>query len=281
MRRRWRWRWTARAGWTGRSGPLPRPSSCGARTGRCRSRQRLRPWPHPTRPRPRSWPRAGRQRRTGCPGWALPSCRCLPWLQYSAFTAWTTQPSPCRPADLRHHQASTRSDREQLLTVSPTRARAAVLDEICAQAVDLARAAALEMAGADGVGEHVGMQADGERVVTHLFAWQDRAYVGWRWAVTVTRASRAKAVTVSEVVLLPGPEALLAPDWVPWSERVRPGDLGVGDLMPAAADDDRLVPAALLEGDDGVLDWDDSETWQTIGAARDIEVTLGITPDDG
>jgi hypothetical protein len=165
--------------------------------------------------------------------------------------------------------------------VSPTRARAAVLDEICAQAVDLARAAALEMAGADGVGEHVGMQADGERVVTHLFACQDRAYVGWRWAVTVTRASRAKAVTVSEVVLLPGPEALLAPDWVPWSERVRPGDLGVGDLMPASSDDERLVPTALLEGDDGVLDWDDSETWQTIGAARDIEVTLGITPDDG
>jgi hypothetical protein len=152
---------------------------------------------------------------------------------------------------------------------------------MCAQAVDLARAAAEEMAGADGVGEHVGMQADDERVVTHLFACQDRAYVGWRWAATVSRASRAKAVTVSEVVLLPGPEALLAPDWVPWSERVRPGDLGVGDLMPAAADDDRLVPAALLEGDEGVLDWDDTGSWQAIDAGRDIEATLGIEPDDG
>ena len=164
--------------------------------------------------------------------------------------------------------------------MSPTRVRAAVLDELCAQAVDLARAAAEEMAGADGVGEHVGMQADDERVVTHLFACQDRAYVGWRWAVTVSRASRAKVVTVSEVVLLPGPEALLAPDWVPWSERVRPGDLGVGDLMPAAADDDRLVPAALLEGDEGVLDWDDTGSWQAINAGRDIEATLGIEPDD-
>jgi Protein of unknown function (DUF3027) len=155
-----------------------------------------------------------------------------------------------------------------------------VLDELCAQAVDLARAAAEEMAGADGVGEHVGMQADDERVVTHLFACQDRAYVGWRWAVTVSRASRAKIVTVSEVVLLPGPEALMAPDWVPWSERVRPGDLGVGDLMPAAADDDRLVPAVLLEGEDGVLDWDDTGSWQALDAGRDIEVTLGIAPDD-
>ena len=136
------------------------------------------------------------------------------------------------------------------------------------------------MAGADGVGEHVGMQADDERVVTHLFACQDRAYIGWRWAVTVSRASRAKAVTVSEVVLLPGPESLLAPDWVPWSERVRPGDLGVGDLMPAAADDDRLVPAALLEGDEGVLDWDDTGSWQAIDAGRDIEATLGIEPGE-
>jgi Protein of unknown function (DUF3027) len=174
-----------------------------------------------------------------------------------------------------------RSDREQLLIVSPTRVRAAILDELCAQAVDLARAAAEEMAGPDGVGEHVAMQADDERVVTHLFACQDRAYVGWRWAVSVSRASRSKLVTLSEVVLLPGPEALLAPDWVPWSERVRPGDLGVGDLMPAATDDDRLVPAALLEGDDGVLDWDDNAGWQSIDAGRDIEVTLGIAADDG
>jgi Protein of unknown function (DUF3027) len=140
-------------------------------------------------------------------------------------------------------------------TVSPSRARSAVLDETCVQAADLARAAAVDLAGTDGVGEHVGVQADDERVVTHLFSCQDRAYIGWRWAVTVSRASRSKAVTVSEVVLLPGPEALLAPEWVPWSERVRPGDLGVGDLMPAASDDERLVPVAMLEGDDGVLDW--------------------------
>jgi hypothetical protein len=140
--------------------------------------------------------------------------------------------------------------------VSPVRARAAV-DEACAQAVGLARDAARELAGRVGVGEHRGVAADDERVVTHLFDCQDPAYAGWRWAVTVSRASRAKNVTVSEALLQPGPEALLAPDWVPWSDRVRPGDLGVGDLMPAGADDERLTPVAALEGDDGVLDWDD------------------------
>ena len=33
-------------------------------------------------------------------------------------------------------------------------------------------------------------------------------------------------------MLLPGDEALLAQEWVPWSQRLAPGDLGVGDLLP-------------------------------------------------
>lgn len=140
--------------------------------------------------------------------------------------------------------------------VSPaTRTRAREPDEICVQAVDLARAAAAEVAGADQVGEHLAAEADGDRVVTHLFESLRRGYAGWRWAVTVARASRSKLVTVDEVVLLPGPEALLAPEWVPWRDRLRPGDLGVGDLMPSPPDDERLVPVVTGEGDDGLLDW--------------------------
>jgi hypothetical protein len=142
--------------------------------------------------------------------------------------------------------------------VSPIRTRTRELDQACAEAVDLAREAAVDLAGAEWVGAHAGAEADGERLVTHLFACLDPAYVGWRWAVTVARASRSKIVTVDECVMLPGPDSLLAPDWVPWSERVRPGDIGVGDLMPASSDDERLVPVAALEGDDGVLDWEDA-----------------------
>jgi Protein of unknown function (DUF3027) len=145
--------------------------------------------------------------------------------------------------------------------VSSLRSRARELDEACTDAVDLARAAAEQEAGPGLVGEHLGVEPEGDRVCTHLFACLDPAYEGWRWAVTVARASRSKTVTVSESLLLPGPASLLAPDWVPWRDRVRPGDLGVGDLLPAQPDDDRLVPAAVLEGDDGVLDWDDSPAW--------------------
>ena len=68
-------------------------------------------------------------------------------------------------------------------------------------------------------------------------------YSGWYWAVTLARAPRSKSVTVDEVVLLPGADALLAPEWVPWQERLQPGDLSPGDILPADPDDPRLVPA--------------------------------------
>lgn len=117
-------------------------------------------------------------------------------------------------------------------------------DRLCAEAVDLARVAAEEAAAPGTVGEHVDAVADGDRVVTHLFECKEPGYRGWRWAVTVARASRAKHVTLDETVLLPGPDALLAPEWVPWSERLRPGDMGPGDLLPTEAEDLRLEPGA-------------------------------------
>ena len=141
------------------------------------------------------------------------------------------------------------------MTVSTARTRTREPDQVCAEAVDLARAAAVAVAAPEGVGGHLGLQAEGERVVTHFFECLDPAYVGWRWAVTVARAPRSKVVTVDETVLLPGPDALLAPDWVPWHDRLRPGDLGVGDLLPAPPDDERLIPLVTLEGDDAVIDW--------------------------
>lgn len=148
------------------------------------------------------------------------------------------------------------------MIVSPAATRHAEPDQACAAAVDLARAAAEEDAGPDQVGAHVGIEAEADRVVTHLFASLNPAYVGWRWAVTVSRAARSKVVTVSESLLLPGPDSLLAPPWVPWTERVRPGDLKAGDLMPASSDDERLVPFVVIAGEAGLLDWDDSDAWR-------------------
>jgi hypothetical protein len=139
--------------------------------------------------------------------------------------------------------------------MSPTATRTRAVDRpdaVCSDAVDVARAVVVEEASEAFVGSHQGVEADADRVVTHYFECLDPGYVGWRWAATVTRAPRSKTVTVDEVVLLPGEGALTPPAWVPWQERLRPGDLGVGDILPTTVDDDRLVPAyAATEGDDG------------------------------
>ncbi|ACZ31936.1 hypothetical protein Xcel_2929 [Xylanimonas cellulosilytica DSM 15894] len=117
-------------------------------------------------------------------------------------------------------------------------------------AVELARAAAVEVAeSASDVGEHVGAVVDGERLVSHRFAAAMAGYQGWSWVVTLARVPRGRNATVCEVELLPGDGALLAPDWLPWSERLRPGDIGPGDTLPFKADDPRLEPGWEPTGD--------------------------------
>lgn len=147
-------------------------------------------------------------------------------------------------------------------TSNPQRTRSPRLDAVCAEAVELAREAIIEAVPGQ-VGAHLGTLAEADRVVTHLFEATVPGYRGWRWAVTVTRVPRSRRVTVSETALLPGPEALMAPEWVPWDERLKPGDLGVGDLLPTAPDDERLVPGYLLSDDPAV----DEVAWE-LGLGR-------------
>jgi hypothetical protein len=123
---------------------------------------------------------------------------------------------------------------------------------VLAAAVALARSAAAEEAGDEPIGAHVGVEPESGGAATHLFEANLLGYHGWRWAVTVADGGPDTPVTVSEVVLLPGPDALVGTDWVPWQQRVRAGDLGVGDLMPPDPGDPRLVPAYLQSDDPAV-----------------------------
>jgi len=136
-------------------------------------------------------------------------------------------------------------------------------DSVAVAAVDEARAALVDEVGADA-GDHLGHLAEGERVVTHLFACTRKGYAGWRWSVTVARASRQKTVTIDEIVLIPGDGALVAPEWVPYKERIRPGDLSPGDLLPVEHDDPRLVPTYSF-GDDP-LSADDRDQVKEVAA---------------
>ena len=62
--------------------------------------------------------------------------------------------------------------------------------------------------------------------------------------VTVAKVDADAQTTIFDVVVLPGPDALIAPDWIPYRDRIQPGDVGVGDIVPSSLDDTRLVTGA-------------------------------------
>ncbi|WKD58076.1 hypothetical protein CAPI_07700 [Corynebacterium capitovis DSM 44611] len=110
------------------------------------------------------------------------------------------------------------------------------------RAVSTARAALGEIAEG-GVGEHIGVAGVSRNVATHRFVADVPGYPGWEWNAVVACATGSTWVTVNEVALVPSPsgEALEAPQWVPYAERLRPGDLRPGDLLEPAPDDPRLT----------------------------------------
>ncbi len=144
------------------------------------------------------------------------------------------------------------------------------LDAACAGAVDLAKAAAVRRAGVFEVGDYLGVDANDTRVATHTFTCNHPGYPGWRWAVTVVRAARARVVTISEVNLIPADGALLAQPWVPWSERISAGDITPGAMLPTPSDDARLEPG--FTGGEGALDTDPAE-WSQL---RAVIAELGL-----
>lgn len=116
-------------------------------------------------------------------------------------------------------------------TAKPAKRRAGVPvwrtgkpDAFLAAAVDTARTAIAGITSASDIGPHLAVKSEGDRLVTHLFECRLPGYVGWQWFAVLTRNSRSKVVTVNELGLLASEESILAPEWVPWAERVRPED---------------------------------------------------------
>jgi hypothetical protein len=126
-------------------------------------------------------------------------------------------------------------------------------DAFLADAVAPAREAIRTIAADAAIGAYVGARSEGERVVTHLFECTMSGYAGWTWFAVLTRVSRSKTVTVNEVGLLPTEASVLAPDWVPWAERVRPEDAEAlaeaQAVHPALALDDEADDDASADAD--------------------------------
>ena len=106
-------------------------------------------------------------------------------------------------------------------------------------------------------GAHLESTREGEWAATHYFEADLPGYRGWQWCVVLAGSPGTDHLTVSEIVLLPGDDALLSPSWIPWAERVASGDLSPGDMLAAPADDPRLVPNQVDTDDEFRLESDE------------------------
>ena len=162
--------------------------------------------------------------------------------------------TPVKPPDTAGTLADTATSGLPRPGSLPTRAEAAAAAKdrtlTSPTAVGLAHAALGQITEPLSVGEHVAARSEGERLVTHLFECNLAGYRGWRWAVTLTRPPRSRTATICELELLPGEDAVLAPTWIPWAERLRPGDITRADRLPRRETDERLEPGWEATGDE-------------------------------
>ncbi|WP_104177608.1 DUF3027 domain-containing protein [Cryobacterium sp. Y50] len=120
-------------------------------------------------------------------------------------------------------------------------------------AVDLARTALREITDEDTIGEVIGHLDEGEFVISLLFDCLMTGYPGWRWTVSLARVDENAAPTVLETELTPGDDSLLAPEWVPWSDRLveDDGDADVDESDSENYDDSDDSDDSDEDSDDG------------------------------
>jgi hypothetical protein len=141
--------------------------------------------------------------------------------------------------------------------------------------IDLARAALLEITAESNIGEFVSVETTDDGVSTVLFASAMLGYPDWNWTVSVAQLPDLPP-TVLEAELLPGETSLVAPDWVPWSERLE-------DYKAAQA---AIAAGELAEGDDSDDDEDSDDDDDDSDDDDDddddhLDDDLGDDPDDG
>jgi Protein of unknown function (DUF3027) len=130
---------------------------------------------------------------------------------------------------------------------------------------DRARQAAIETAPIAGVGDFIGFVDEAEDVITMKFASRQKGYIGWQWHVTMFVSD--DDVSVSEVNLLPGETSLLAPDWVPWADRLADWKALQAELEAQAA----AEAAEAAEGEDEESEEDDSDDIDDVEDSIDEE----------
>jgi hypothetical protein len=70
------------------------------------------------------------------------------------------------------------------------------------------------------IGEFLSEAEIEKNVIEVRFACTLKQYQHWHWVVTLTQPDKRSPLTVSEINLLASEDAQLAPQWVPWAERL-------------------------------------------------------------
>jgi hypothetical protein len=128
-------------------------------------------------------------------------------------------------------------------------------DPALIEARDLALAALKDITPDATIGAPAGYRLEEDGVVSLRFENRLGGYPGWYWTVSLARVE-GEEPTVLEVELLPGDGALLAPDWVPWAERL--ADYQAAQAAQAEAGDEADTEADAGEFDD-VDDMDEGD----------------------
>jgi hypothetical protein len=120
---------------------------------------------------------------------------------------------------------------------------------------DLARTALLEITSAATIGDYAGEQDEGDGAVSVLFESSMPGYPGWQWTVSIAQVEGSEP-TVLEAELMPADGALLAPDWVPWSDRLADYKAAQEAAEGTGAETDELDDA---DEDDDLADEDSDD----------------------
>ncbi|MDT3330724.1 DUF3027 domain-containing protein [Microbacterium sp. KSW-18] len=126
------------------------------------------------------------------------------------------------------------------------------------EAHDLARAALLEVTPEATVGDAAGYQLEDGGVVSLRFANRMAGYPGWFWTVSVAVVEGSDP-TVLEVELMPGDGALLAPEWLPWAERLAEYQAAQAASGENTSDEDDDVDDDDEDADEDDADEDDAD----------------------
>lgn len=122
------------------------------------------------------------------------------------------------------------------------------------QLVQKARAAAVEYAQDEqAVGEFLERSEVDDNVYDFRFDSQLRGYEHWVWAVSMFHDVEFDEWTINETALLPTSASLVAPQWVPFRERLEPQDINPDDRLGTAKNDERLEEGMSEEADGGQM----------------------------